>query len=120
MYTIIEGEISPAMGPTAEWWWQGANSIAPDVMSASASSHPCALPSKISAPTAAPFIGPAIRSHVTGGPACSSRFSRMPGITSRARPTPISTGRASIIRSTAVRFACSMSIMLQPSFVSCA
>ncbi len=43
-----------------------------------------ALPSNISAPVMAPRIGPEARSQVMGGPACSSRSSRIPGMTSIA------------------------------------
>ncbi len=71
-----------------------------------------ASPSKISAPMIAPRSGPDARSQVIGGPACSSRLSRMPGITSRAVATPVSIGRAEVMRSTAISLARSISIMI--------
>src|SRR5690606_14369337 len=68
----------------------------------------------MSAPTIAPRIGPDARSHVIGGPACSSRLSRMPGMTSRAGATVRRIGRAAIMRPTAVSLAWSMSITFHP------
>jgi hypothetical protein len=72
------------------------------------------MPSNITDPIKEPRIGPAILSQVTGGPACKNKFLRMPGMTSIARATPTTMGRASIIFSTAVAFAFSISIMVAP------
>src|SRR5690606_3592628 len=56
----------------------------------------------------APRTGPDIRSQVMGGPAWSSVFSSMPGITSRAMAMVLRTGRDLRTRSRASRLASSI------------
>ena len=63
----------------------------------------------------APRMGPEALSHVIGGPACRSKLSFIPGITSRALPSPTRTARASIILSVASAFA--FSIFMGVSFI---
>ena len=106
----MEGEITPAIGPAHICSWQGENSILPDWSIFSASSPFLALPSKISAPIMAPRIGPAMRSQVTGGPACKSMFSCRPGTTSIALAIVVAIGRASIMRWVTSVFALSISM----------
>src|SRR5262249_30408717 len=70
-----------------------------------------ARPSYSSAPITAPRSGPDMRGHSIGGPACSSKFGFIPGMTSRAAASPFNIGRADIMRSTAVWLAESISIV---------
>ena len=70
----MEAEVTPAIEPTQLCSWHGENVISPDAASSAASSRLLAKPSKTSAPVTAPFIGPLIRSHVIGGPACRIVF----------------------------------------------
>ena len=67
--TGIDGLITPAIGPTAPWWWQGANLTLPEPASLRASSGEAAQPSYRIAPMTAPCTGPHIAPHSIGGPA---------------------------------------------------
>ena len=69
--TGIDGETTPAIGPTAPWWWHGSTAISPAASARSASAGVAAQPSRRAAPTRAPRIGPHIREYSIGGPACS-------------------------------------------------
>ena len=66
------GLTTPAIGPTAPWWWHGASSIRPSAAMARAASGSVAQPSNRIAPMTAPWTGPGMRSQVIGGPECSS------------------------------------------------
>ena len=94
MLTGIEGETTPAIGPTAAWWWQGSKAISPLAQSFSAASASCAQPSSSAAPIIAPLSGPDILSQAMGGPACRRVRSPMPGISSMATPMSTHTGLA--------------------------
>ena len=48
----------PAIGPTASWWWQGANAISPAAAIRSAASGVSAQPSSSAAPVTPARIGP--------------------------------------------------------------
>ena len=105
--TGIVRVVSPVIGPTAPWWWFGANRISPDAARALAASSVGAQPSSTIAPATAPRIGPHIRSHSMGGPACRIIRSSSPAIASPAGTTSTSTGSAASIRSTATALAAS-------------
>ena len=100
--TGIDGETTPAIGPTAPWWWHGSTTISPAASARSASAGVVAHPSRRAAPTSAPRIGPHIRANAIGGPACSI-----------VRPGPSSasiTARAGRMPSTRGRTACTAAI----------
>ena len=97
----------PVIGPTASWSWLGSKSSPPFAASAAAASRSSAQPSSTTAPATAPRIGPHMRVHSTGGPAWSTRRSRIPGTTSSAGRTSASTGSPRSSRSTATRLAAS-------------
>ena len=106
----VDGEMTPAIGPTAPREWHGAKTISPPAASASASSAVRAQPSKSTAALTAPRMGQHIRSQAIGGPACSSVRPSRPRA-SRAGRTAVHAGRARQSRSTASRLAAAMSAM---------
>src|SRR3954447_25812810 len=108
----MEGEMTPAMGPTAAWWWQGSRRTSPRSTRAIASASVWARPSNSRAPVTAPRSGPEARSQAMGGPAWRRRSSVRPGTRSPARAMPVSIGRAEVMRSTAIWLALSMSMTL--------
>jgi hypothetical protein len=67
--TGILGEITPAMGPTAEWLWHASKTTSPDAASFFASSGVSAQCSYNKAPITAPLCAPHICSQAIGGPA---------------------------------------------------
>ena len=91
--TGMEGEMMPAIGPTAACWWQGSSATSPRCAMADAASMSPAQPSNRMAPAIAPCIGPHIPAQSIGGPACRIKRACIPGIRSRASPMPTSTGR---------------------------
>ena len=94
------GATTPAIGPTASWWWQGCIVAAPDSKSAGASSGCSTSPSSTAAPISAPRIGPEARSQVSGGPACRNRPRSSPSA-SAAGSTSTSTAVVSMTACTA-------------------
>src|SRR5260221_13637191 len=72
--------------------------MAPEAASAAAAARSAAQPSKTRAPATAPRIGPHMRRHSMGGPACRTTRSFSSGIASPAGSTPTSTGSAASMR----------------------
>src|SRR3712207_9491465 len=68
----MDGEVTPAIGPTVQWWWHGSSAISPAARMRSAPSTVDAQPSNRQAPTSAPRRGPLASAHPIGGPAGSS------------------------------------------------
>ena len=67
----IDGVTTPAIGPTAPWWWQGSSATpVPASKRATASSGSSTMPSSAAPPISAPRSGPEARAHSIGGPAC--------------------------------------------------
>src|SRR3954451_12461301 len=78
----IEGLVTPAIGPTVRWWWQGSSVISPAARIRSASATDEAQPSNRQAPISAPRSGPEASDHSIGGHAGGS------GPAGRAGDTP--------------------------------
>ena len=103
--TGIDGEHTPVIGPTWSCSLPGSSAISPRSSAAVAASRFGSQPSNSTAATSARRCGSQTRSHVIGGPECSSRPSRMPGTTSRAGATVTARGDAPSIAATAREFA---------------
>lgn len=67
--TIMDGVVTPDIGPHAQWLCSESKWRAPLPARASASSRVLAHPSNRQAPAMAPRMGPHIFSQGTGGPA---------------------------------------------------
>ncbi len=78
IHTGIDGLMTPAIGPTAPWWWFGSRRTAPLAASLCASSGDDAHLEE-DAPVTAPCIGPHISPHDMGGPHAAASSRPYPG-----------------------------------------